>query len=118
MLNTVIKPPKQLPKGCVMAHLQLTNQPCTMNSTMLYQVMKQQSYLRNIEFIWSSTGHIWQAKPEPQLGIYRQFIRLMGLQNGHTILAESKQLNGLSLSALANPINQDFWIKVRSGVIQ
>jgi len=118
MLNTVVKPPQQLPKGDVMVHQHLTNQPCTMGSAMLHQVMKQQTYLRNINFVWCCAGDIWQTKPEAQLSMYRQFIRLMGLQNGHMVLVESMQLNGLSLSALANPINQDFWITVRSGVIQ
>jgi hypothetical protein len=118
MLNTVVKPPQQLPKGGVIAHQHLTNQPCTISSAMLHQLIEQQTYLRNINFVWCCAGHIWQTKPEPQLSMYRQFIRLTGLQNGHMILAESVQLSAFSLSAMTNPINQDYWINVRSGVIQ
>jgi len=121
MLNTVTKPPQQLLQNSTLTSQQALHQQAPLSRFNYHQTLQQQAYLAQLQFCWSPAGSLWQlgrqAQPKPQLSSYRQFIRVV-LSKGHFILAECVQLNTHSLSAQSTPINLDFWITVRSGVIQ
>jgi len=117
MLNAIVKPPHQLLKNSVIAVEQHSNLPGTAGWALCNQGQQQPAYLRNVQFVWSPAGDLWQAQPQTKLCGYRQFIRML-LGKRHMVLAECVQLNTFSLSVKRHPINLDFWIHIRSGVIQ
>lgn len=126
MLNTVLKQPKQLLHDAATADQQALHQQFAISWHAFYQTQQQLAHLAGLQFRCSLAANRrhwgWQAQPELQLQnnvqmVYRQFIRLQ-LGKGHMILAETVQVNTISLTAVAGPINCSFWIHVRSGVIQ
>lgn len=122
MLNAIVIPPQQLPQDSVIAVEQHSNLPGTAGWVQGNQGLNQPAYLRNVQFVWSPTGDLWQTQPQTKLCrnrqvVYRQFIRIL-LGKRHMVLAECVQMNTFSLSVKRHPINLDFWIHIRSGVIQ
>jgi hypothetical protein len=117
MLNAIVKPPHQLLQDSVIAVEHHTNLPGSAGWAQCNQGLHQAAYLHNIQFVWSPAGDLWQAQPQTKLCMYRQFIRIL-LCPRHMVLAECVQMNTFSLSVKRYPINLDFWIHIRSGVIQ